>query len=118
MVFPMIILLIMLVKILATSATIGSGGIGGVFAPTLFLGGFAGYFITLILNQNGFHVSTQNFVLAGMAGMMAGVMHSPMTAIFLIAEITGGVWSIYSPYDNFSGILSYHQPTGTSFHLS
>ena len=90
MVFPMIILLIMLVKILATSATIGSGGIGGVFAPTLFLGGFAGYFITLILNQNGFHVSTQNFVLAGMAGMMAGVMHSPMTAIFLIAEITGG----------------------------
>jgi len=88
--FPLIILLIMLVKILATSATTGAGGIGGVFAPTLFMGGFGGYFLTLILNQNGFHVSAQNFVLAGMAGMMAGVMHAPMTAIFLIAEITGG----------------------------
>jgi chloride channel protein, CIC family len=90
MAFPVIILVIMLMKIVATSATIGSGGNGGVFAPTLFLGGFAGYFITLVLNQNGFHVSTQNFVLAGMAGMMAGVMHAPMTAIFLIVEITGG----------------------------
>jgi CIC family chloride channel protein len=88
--FPFIILVIMLVKIVATSATTGAGGIGGVFAPTLFIGGFAGYFITLILNQNGLHVSAQNFVLAGMAGMMAGVMHAPMTAIFLIAEITGG----------------------------
>ena len=89
-IFPVIILLIMLMKIVATSATIGAGGIGGIFAPTLFIGGFAGYFITLILNLNGFHVSTQNFVLAGMAGMMAGVMHAPMTAIFLIAELTGG----------------------------
>jgi len=90
LIFPFIILAIMLMKIVATSATIGSGGNGGVFAPTLFLGGFAGYFISIVLNQNGFPVSTQNFVLAGMAGMMAGVMHAPMTAIFLIAEITGG----------------------------
>lgn len=89
-VFTIIILLIMLMKIIATSATSGSGGIGGIFAPTLFLGGFAGYFVSLVLNLNGFHVSTQNFVLAGMAGMMSGVMHAPMTAIFLIAEITGG----------------------------
>lgn len=89
-IFPLIILATMLMKIVATSVTIGSGGNGGVFAPTLFLGGFAGYFITIILNLNGFQVSTQNFVLAGMAGMMAGVMHAPMTAIFLIAEITGG----------------------------
>ena len=88
--FPVIILLIMLMKIVATSATSGAGGIGGIFAPTLFLGGFAGYFVALVLNLNGFPVSTQNFVLAGMAGMMAGVMHAPMTAIFLIAEITGG----------------------------
>ena len=80
----------MLMKIVATSATSGAGGIGGIFAPTLFLGGFAGYFVALVLNLNGFPVSTQNFVLAGMAGMMAGVMHAPMTAIFLIAEITGG----------------------------
>jgi chloride channel protein, CIC family len=89
-IFPFIILMIMLMKIVAMSATIGSGGNGGVFAPTLFIGGLAGFFITIVLNQNGFHVSTQNFVLAGMAGMMAGVMHAPMTAIFLIAEITGG----------------------------
>lgn len=89
-VLPAIILLIMLMKIVATSATSGAGGIGGIFAPTLFLGGFAGYFVALVLNLNGFPVSTQNFVLAGMAGMMAGVMHAPMTAIFLIAEITGG----------------------------
>jgi chloride channel protein, CIC family len=90
LVFPVIILLIMLMKIVATSTTIGSGGIGGIFAPTLFLGGFAGFFVTIVLNLNGFHVSAQNFVLAGMAGMMAGVMHAPLTAIFLIAEITGG----------------------------
>ncbi len=88
--FPVIILLIMLVKIVATAVTSGSGGVGGIFAPTLFLGGFAGYFIALVLNLNGFEVSSQNFILAGMAGMMAGVMHAPMTAIFLIAEITGG----------------------------
>jgi chloride channel protein, CIC family len=90
MVFPIIILVIMLLKIVATSTTLGSGGIGGIFAPTLFVGGFAGYLVALVLNLNGHYVSTQNFVLAGMAGMMAGVMHAPMTAIFLIAEITGG----------------------------
>ncbi len=89
-IFPSIILVIMMMKIIAMSATIGSGGNGGVFAPTLFIGGLAGFFITIVLNQYGFPVSTQNFVLAGMAGMMAGVMHAPMTAIFLIAEITGG----------------------------
>lgn len=88
--FPMIILIIMLMKIVAMSVTIGSGGNGGIFAPTLFIGGLAGFFITVVLKQYGFYVSTQNFVLAGMAGMMAGVMHAPMTAIFLIAEITGG----------------------------
>ena len=84
------ILLIMLVKIVATAATSGAGGSGGIFAPTLFLGGMAGFFISSILNMDGNMVPARNFALAGMAGMMAGVMHSPMTAIFLIAEATGG----------------------------
>lgn len=84
------ILVIMLVKIVATATTTGAGGSGGIFAPTLFLGGMAGFFISSILNLDGNIVPARNFALAGMAGMMAGVMHSPMTAIFLIAEITGG----------------------------
>jgi len=84
------ILVIMLVKIVATATTNGAGGSGGIFAPTLFLGGLAGFFVSSILNIEGNIVPARNFALAGMAGMMAGVMHSPMTAIFLIAEITGG----------------------------
>ena len=84
------ILVIMFVKIVATATTTGAGGSGGIFAPTLFLGGLAGFFVSSILNSDGNLVPSRNFALAGMAGMMAGVMHSPMTAIFLIAEITGG----------------------------
>lgn len=84
------ILLIMFVKIVATATTTGAGGSGGIFAPTLFLGGMGGFFVSSILNLDGNLVPARNFALAGMAGMMAGVMHSPMTAIFLIAEITGG----------------------------
>jgi CIC family chloride channel protein len=84
------ILMIMLVKIVATAATTGAGGSGGIFAPTLFLGGMAGFFVSSLLNIDGNLVPARNFALAGMAGMMAGVMHAPMTAIFLIAEITGG----------------------------
>ena len=85
-----IILIIMAIKIVATAATTGAGGSGGIFAPTLFLGGMSGFFVSSILNLNGNIVPVRNFALAGMAGMMAGVMHAPMTAIFLIAEITGG----------------------------
>lgn len=85
-----LILVIMLVKIVATATTNGAGGSGGIFAPSLFLGGLAGFFISSILNINGEIVPSRNFALVGMAGMMAGIMHSPMTAIFLIAEITGG----------------------------
>ena len=81
---------IMLVKIVATATTNGAGGSGGIFAPTLFVGSLAGFLVSLILNYNGMNVPAKNFALAGMAGMMAGVMHAPMTAIFLIAEITGG----------------------------
>jgi len=84
------ILLIMVVKIVTSATTTGAGGSGGIFAPSLFLGGMAGFFVSSILNLNGNIVPARNFALAGMAGMMAGVMQSPMTAIFLIAEITGG----------------------------
>jgi CIC family chloride channel protein len=80
----------MLVKIVATATTTGAGGSGGIFAPSLFLGGMAGFFVSSVLNLSGNLVPSRNFALAGMAGMMAAVMHSPMTAIFLIAEITGG----------------------------
>ena len=90
LVLIILVAIIMLVKIVATAATNGAGGSGGIFAPTLFLGSLAGFFIAMILNYNGEMVPYKNLVLAGMAGMMAAVMHSPMTAIFLIAEITGG----------------------------
>lgn len=82
---------LILLKVVATSSTNGAGGIGGVFAPTLFLGGITGYFMSGMLNRYmGVNLPDNRFVLVGMAGMMAGVMHAPLTAIFLIAEITGG----------------------------
>ena len=82
---------LILLKVIATSATNGAGGVGGIFAPTLFIGGVNGFFISSILGKL-FQVDLPDnrFVLAGMAGMMAGVMYAPLTAIFLIAEITGG----------------------------
>lgn len=89
--FGIFLLLILIFKVAATSITNGAGGVGGIFAPTLFMGGIAGYFIARVVNLiNMGHVSERNFALVGMAGMMAGVMHAPLTAIFLIAEITGG----------------------------
>lgn len=82
---------ILLLKTFATAITTGAGGVGGTFAPSLFLGGIAGYFFALVNNMIGWHaVPTANFTLVGMAGVMAGVMHAPLTSIFLIAEITNG----------------------------
>ncbi len=90
-VFMCYLLLILFFKVTAMSVTLGSGGIGGVFAPSLFMGGISGYFVAIVLNTLGIaNVPEINFTLAGMAGIMAGVMHAPLTAIFLIAEITGG----------------------------
>jgi len=81
----------LLLKVLATSSTNGAGGVGGIFAPTLFMGGVNGYLVAIVLNKFvGLNLPDNRFVLVGMAGMMAGVMHAPLTAIFLIAEITGG----------------------------
>ncbi len=89
--------LLLFFKVYAMAATTGAGGIGGIFAPTLFMGGVAGYFLSKLLN---FTVKTDlsegNFTLIGMAGMMAGVMHAPLTAIFLIAELTGG-YALFIP---------------------
>jgi CIC family chloride channel protein len=82
---------LVLLKVIASSSTNGAGGVGGIFAPTLFIGGINGYLIAGILKRvTNLELPDNRFVLVGMAGMMAGVMHAPLTAIFLIAEITGG----------------------------
>ena len=83
--------LIVLFKVVAMAVTTGSGGVGGIFAPSLFTGAFAGYLFSGLINIfPRVQLSESNFTLAGMAGLMAGVMHAPLTGIFLIAEITGG----------------------------
>jgi chloride channel protein, CIC family len=82
---------LVLLKVVASSSTNGAGGVGGIFAPTLFIGGINGYLVAGILRKiTSVNLPDNRFVLVGMAGMMAGVMHAPLTAIFLIAEITGG----------------------------
>ncbi|MEX0986057.1 MAG: chloride channel protein [Bacteroidales bacterium] len=94
-----ILFFIMLVifKVIAMAMTTGSGGVGGIFAPALFVGGMTGVTVSKFINF--FHpagVSENNFALVGMAGVMSGVMHAPLTAIFLIAEITGG-YTLFIP---------------------
>ena len=81
----------MLLKVFATGITLGSGGNGGNFAPSLFLGSYAGFFFSKLINLSGFtKLPISNFTLVGMAGILSGLFHAPLTAIFLIAEITGG----------------------------
>lgn len=90
-VFAGFLVLLLIFKVFATAITTGSGGVGGVFAPSLFMGGILGYLVAILLNRFSFiHVNEANFALVGMAAFMSGVMHAPMTSIFLIAEITGG----------------------------
>jgi len=82
---------IVLFKVVATSLTFRAGGIGGIFAPTLFIGTMTGLFYATMINYLGIaQLPVENFALVGMAGLLAGVVHAPLTAIFLIAEITGG----------------------------
>lgn len=84
-------------KIVASASTNGAGGVGGVFAPSLFVGAFAGFVVARLINESGFaQVSEQNFALMGMAGVMSAVMHAPLTGVFLIAELTGG-YSLFLP---------------------
>jgi CIC family chloride channel protein len=84
------ILLLIGFKVIATTLTFAAGGIGGVFAPSLFMGANMGLLFGLLLNQMGVDVSVSNMALVGMGSMIAGVIHAPLTAIFLVAEITGG----------------------------
>lgn len=90
---------LVLMKSFATSATNGGGGVGGTFAPSLFVGCMSGYFFAYALNiMFGLDLPTRNFALMGMAGVMSGVMHAPLMGIFLTAELTGG-------YDLFLPLL-------------
>lgn len=91
--------LIILTKVFATSATNGAGGVGGTFAPSLYVGCMAGFFFAYVINNMfGLDLSVKNFALMGMAGVMSGVMHAPLMGIFLTAELTGG-------YDLFLPLL-------------
>ena len=86
------IALVILTKVVATSATNGGGGCGGTFAPSLFVGCFTGFLFSRLwnINQIGVYIPEKNFALMGMTGVMSGVMHAPLTGVFLIAELTGG----------------------------
>lgn len=90
--------MVLLTKVFATSATNGGGGCGGTFAPSLFIGAFAGFLFARVWNmyELGIVLPEKNFALLGMAAVMAGVMHAPLTGIFLIADITGG-YSMFIP---------------------
>ena len=92
--------MVVLTKSFATASTNGGGGCGGTFAPSLFIGAFAGFLFARVWNYYGvgIYVPENNFALLGMAGVMSGVMHAPLTGVFLIAELTGG-------YDMFIPLL-------------
>jgi CIC family chloride channel protein len=89
---PLFFLFVLLLKVFSMSFTNAGGGVGGTFGPTLFIGAIAGFVVSRTINLigGGPVVPEQNFVLVGMAGLMSGVMQAPMTAIFLIADMTGG----------------------------
>lgn len=82
--------LIIFFKIVASASTTSAGGVGGIFAPSLFMGCITGFVVAHSLNLFGLNIPETNFALAGMSGLMSGVMHAPLTGIFLIAELTGG----------------------------
>ena len=91
--------LVLIFKVFASTATNGGGGCGGIFAPSLFLGCISGFIFARLWNINQFldiHLPERNFAMIGMAGLMSGVMHAPLTGIFLIAELTGG-YQLFMP---------------------
>ena len=91
--------LVLIFKVFASTATNGGGGCGGIFAPSLFLGCISGFIFARLWNINqclGIHLPERNFAMIGMAGLMSGVMHAPLTGIFLIAELTGG-YQLFMP---------------------
>lgn len=99
---------LLLLKAVATSITIGAGGVGGIFAPTLFMGGTLGYLYAKLIDRiNAYDIlPAGSFALLGMAGLMAGVMHAPLTSIFMIAEVSGG-YELFVPLMFTSGIGYY-----------
>lgn len=108
LIFLAYVLFIMLVKVVAMALTNGSGGVGGVFAPSMFVGAFLGLFMAHALNAcfPGLNLPEANFALTGMAAVMAGVMHAPLTALFLVAEISGG-YTMFVPLILVS-VLAYY----------
>ena len=110
----MLLFMILVIKPVASALTIGAGGSGGIFAPSLFMGGIAGYSFAKTMNYIfPVSISTSNFTLVGMCGVMSGVLHAPLTAIFLIAEITGG-YTLFVPLMLVSAIsfttINYFEP--------
>ena len=100
---PWVVILLLgglvLFKVVATSVTFGAGGVGGIFSPMLFMGGVMGNCFARIINQIDilpYKLPLANFTLIGMTALMTGVLHAPLTAIFLIAEVTGG-YSLFVP---------------------
>lgn len=89
-IFLGLLLLVLIFKTFATSITFASGGVGGVFTPTLFMGANVGLFFVTVLGYIGINLPVSNFALTGMASLISGVLHAPLTGIFLIAEMTGG----------------------------
>lgn len=98
-VWSVVIMCVMLIltKAFAASLTVSAGGNGGIFGPSLFIGGVAGFLFAFGINTSGLYaLNTPNFIIAAMAGVLAGVMHAPLTSIFLLAEITGG-YTLFVP---------------------
>ena len=95
--FVIIMALTIGIKVIATSVTFGSGGVGGIFAPTLFMGANTGVLFASLINRfNWVELPVKNFALIGMAGLIAGVLHAPLTGLFLIADLSGG-YSMFLP---------------------
>lgn len=112
--FISFLICLLALKVVATCLTTGSGGVGGIFASTMFIGGFTGYVFARVANHTEWvSLSESNFTLVGMAGMIAGVIHAPLTAIFLIAEITDG-YELFMPLMVTSAIsyltIKYFEP--------
>lgn len=101
--FILFLILVLYTKMFAVNLTFAAGGVGGIFAPSLFMGSLLGFIFAKSLNILGISVSISNFALVGMAGLMAGILHAPLTAIFLIAETTGG-YNLIAPLMMVSAI--------------
>jgi len=97
MALVMMLMVVVALKVVAASLTFGAGGVGGIFAPTLFMGVNTGLLFALLMNKLGMHqLQIENFALVGMAGLIAGVLHAPLTGLFLIADISGG-YALFLP---------------------